>query len=270
MPERGPPACHPHALLLGAHAQLHARQQQPLHAGGWCGRDRWAPARRFRAGATTRSWTAASYTRAPGGRSFVPCPDFERPPPQAPNCAGGLSGPGDQCLYRRPGHALIYNTYGGNGFFGNPVNGDFAESTKTPATGSTATREQRRHLGPGDQLAAESREHELAPRSDRGGAQPRPAVRQPGPVRLDVRGPSDAVPGRASYPRSGGKVILHALPAALATMANPAPAYRPTRGAARASARVPPLASRPAPPARPGPRGNPTLGWCAGEDHRPV
>jgi len=71
-----------------------------------------------------------------GGTSVVPYPDTETPPPDAPNCAGGMSGTflgiTVSCLYDDWGNALINNTYTNNGFFGNPTNGDFAESTLTP------------------------------------------------------------------------------------------------------------------------------------------
>ncbi len=58
------------------------------------------------------------------GTIFVPYPDSSSSP-----CTGGtpnyLLGPGT-CWYEEYGDALLNNTYSGNGFFGNPTNGDFA------------------------------------------------------------------------------------------------------------------------------------------------
>jgi hypothetical protein len=62
------------------------------------------------------------------GTIFVPYPDTETPPPNAPACAGG-TGNGSLCIYDDWGNALLNNTYTGNGSFGNPTNGDFAELT---------------------------------------------------------------------------------------------------------------------------------------------
>ena len=76
---------HPHPLVLGVHAQLRPRQQQPQRAerglGG--GRARSAPACRSPAAATTRSWTTGSSTTTPGASIFVPYPD------SGPPCTGG-------------------------------------------------------------------------------------------------------------------------------------------------------------------------------------
>jgi hypothetical protein len=63
------------------------------------------------------------------GTIFVPYPDTETPPPQAPACAGGtpdVLGPGS-CWYDESGLALIDNSYSDNGSYGNPTNGDFAQ-----------------------------------------------------------------------------------------------------------------------------------------------
>jgi hypothetical protein len=66
------------------------------------------------------------------GVIFVPYPDTETPPSDAPACRGGVSAPGNICNYDDWGNALIGNTFTHNGFFGNPTNGDFAELTSTP------------------------------------------------------------------------------------------------------------------------------------------
>jgi hypothetical protein len=68
------------------------------------------------------------------GVLFLPYPDTETPPPDAPNCQGGIiSNPSDTCLYDDWGNALLGNTFTNNGFFGNPTNGDFGEITETAA-----------------------------------------------------------------------------------------------------------------------------------------
>jgi hypothetical protein len=51
------------------------------------------------------------------GTIFVPYPD------NGPPCTGGTNTPG-LCLYDEFGDALLNNKYSGNGFFGNPTNGD--------------------------------------------------------------------------------------------------------------------------------------------------
>ncbi len=65
------------------------------------------------------------------GVIFVPYPDTESPPSDAPPCKGGISAPNNICDYDNWGNALIGNTFTGNGFFGNDTNGDFAETTTT-------------------------------------------------------------------------------------------------------------------------------------------
>jgi hypothetical protein len=59
------------------------------------------------------------------GTIFVPYPD------SGPPCTGGVLTP-VICWYDESGDALIGNTYSGNGFFGNPTNGDFAAANLLP------------------------------------------------------------------------------------------------------------------------------------------
>ncbi|HEU4978665.1 MAG TPA: hypothetical protein VFT42_07215, partial [Solirubrobacteraceae bacterium] len=59
------------------------------------------------------------------GTIFVPFPD------SGPPCSGGTSTPA-ACIFDESGDALIDNTYEHNGFFGNPSNGDFAETRFEP------------------------------------------------------------------------------------------------------------------------------------------
>ena len=52
------------------------------------------------------------------GVIFVPYPDTETPPSDAPACKGGISGPDNVCDYDNWGNALIGNAFTGNGFYG--------------------------------------------------------------------------------------------------------------------------------------------------------
>ena len=56
------------------------------------------------------------------GAIMVPYPDSGKP------CTGGVLGwiGAGSCLFDESGNALLDNTFSGNGFFGNPTNGDFA------------------------------------------------------------------------------------------------------------------------------------------------
>ena len=68
------------------------------------------------------------------GVLFLPYPDTETPPADAPNCKGGLiENPQNICLYDDWGNALQNNSFSNNGFFGNDTNGDFGEITETAA-----------------------------------------------------------------------------------------------------------------------------------------
>src|SRR5246127_4525826 len=68
------------------------------------------------------------------GILFVPYPDTETPPPNAPNCQGGIyPNPTNLCLYDDWGNALRNNSFSNNGFWHNPTNGDFGEITETAA-----------------------------------------------------------------------------------------------------------------------------------------
>jgi hypothetical protein len=68
------------------------------------------------------------------GVLFVPYPDTETPPADAPNCQGGIiSNASNLCLYDDWGNALLSNSFSNNGFFGNDTNGDFGEITETAA-----------------------------------------------------------------------------------------------------------------------------------------
>ena len=86
--------------MLGVHAQLRARQQQPERPGRGTRRaGPVGPACRCRAPATTRSWTTCSRTTAPGARSSCPTPTTGR---RAPGGVVGVLGQGS-CLFEEYG-----------------------------------------------------------------------------------------------------------------------------------------------------------------------
>jgi hypothetical protein len=158
---------------------------------------------------------------------FVPYPDTETPPPQAPNCAGGA--PGSflgvtlPCIYDDWGNALIGNTFTGNGFFGNPSNGDFAEQTNSPGHpincygGNVDTSGTVTSSPPALQTTnAHCGQPALAPDTN-------PVFTSQVLCDSLFIGPNTPCPPGAKYPRSGGKVIMHPLPPAreLTTMPNP-------------------------------------------------
>ena len=155
------------------------------------------------------------------GVIFVPYPDTETPPSQVTNpCAGGVGGPGNVCNYDDWGNALIGNTFTNNGFFGNPTNGDFAESTSTPGepincysantdTSGTVT------SSPAGLQQTNSTCGQTAVAPDPNA----PFVSQ---VSCDSEffGPGSACPPGANYPRRTS-VVMHPLPAGLPTMPDP-------------------------------------------------
>jgi hypothetical protein len=161
------------------------------------------------------------------GVIFVPYPDTETPPPEAPNCRGGAPGlflgvtlP---CIYDDWGNALIGNTFTNNGFFGNPSNGDFAEETNSPGNpincyrGNTDTSGTVTSSPPTLQATnGTCGQTALVPDTN-------PVFTPQVLCDSQFIGSATPCPPGANYPRSGGKVIMHPLPAArdLQTMPNP-------------------------------------------------
>jgi hypothetical protein len=151
------------------------------------------------------------------GTIFVPFPDSGAP------CTGGVNLPG-LCLYDESGDALINNRYSGNGFFGNPTNGDVGavnllagapdcysgnsdnsgpitsspsgvQQTYPSCTGGTSL--PNLNLAFLDQVACDSESVGFGP----------------------ITGSDTCLPG-SNYPRRT-KVVMHPLPKHLATMPNP-------------------------------------------------
>jgi hypothetical protein len=51
---------------------------------------------------------------------------YQGTPPPGAHCQGGIPGPDDTCYYEAFGNETAHNVLAGNGFFGNPTNGDLA------------------------------------------------------------------------------------------------------------------------------------------------
>lgn len=58
------------------------------------------------------------------GMIVVPFPDTSGPP-----CRGGASLPANLCWFEEWGNAVLDNSFAGNGYYGNPTNGDLAQFT---------------------------------------------------------------------------------------------------------------------------------------------
>jgi hypothetical protein len=123
------------------------------------------------------------------GVILVPYPDTEAPPANATPCSGGVSSPGNTCLYDDWGNALIGNTFTHNGFFGNETQpNDCSKTTILAGTNPSVT----------SQVLCDS----------------------------EFLGPSQTpCPPGANYPRRQ-TVVMHGLPAGLATMPRPCAGVR--------------------------------------------
>jgi hypothetical protein len=151
------------------------------------------------------------------GTIFVPFPD------SGPPCTGGTLTPAI-CLYDESGDALLDNTYEHNGFFGNPTNGDFAETRAEP--GPSDCFSGNTEAGGGDPTTSPPL---LQQTEATCGTTVPPDVNPPflDEVACDAQaisiGPVPAgdlcLPG-SSYPRRT-KVVLPPLPSGLATMPDP-------------------------------------------------
>ena len=152
------------------------------------------------------------------GTILVPYPD------SGPPCTGGTSTPA-ACLFDEYGDAVIGNTYEHNGFFGNPTNGDIGAGNLEP--GPTDCFGGNVEYGGGAVTTSPPDAQALYP-SCTGQTVP-PDANAPfiDEVACDsqsasigpVPGSSFCLPG-SNYPRRT-QVVMHPLPAGLATMANP-------------------------------------------------
>jgi hypothetical protein len=151
------------------------------------------------------------------GVIFVPYPD------SGPPCIGGTLTPAF-CLYEESGDALLNNTFKGNGTFGNPTNGDFAETTLEPGPSNCF----RGNTEAGGGAVTSSPPTLQVTTTTCGGTVPPDANPQfSAEVLCDSQAISvGPVPGSSTclptdhYPRRTN-VVMHPLPAGLVTMPNP-------------------------------------------------
>lgn len=159
------------------------------------------------------------------GVVFQPYPDTETPPPDATACAGGTShyefvGIDIGCVYDDWDDALIANTFTHNGFFANPTNGDFAQSTffsGHPVNCFSANTDTGGPLtsSPANLEASNPSCGPVAPGADQNLTFVLQSL-----CDTQVFGPGTPCPAGASYPRRK-KVVMQPLPKGLATMPDP-------------------------------------------------
>jgi hypothetical protein len=154
------------------------------------------------------------------GTIFVPFPD------SGPPCTGGTQTQA-ACVYDEWSDALIGNTYGGNGFFRNPTNGDFGFSNTEP--GPTSCFAGNTEEGGGSVKSTPSNAEQLY--STCNGQTVLPSDLNPQSLQFTAEVACDSqasvppvgqVPCATTdhYPRRT-TVVMHPLPPNLATMPNP-------------------------------------------------
>jgi hypothetical protein len=152
------------------------------------------------------------------GVILVPYPD------SGPPCTGGIQLQA-VCLYDEYGDAVLGNTFGHNGFFGNPSNGDIAATNAEP--NPTDCFSGNAEVGGGAPTTSPPGLETLYPRCTGKTVPPDANAVFTAEVSCDASaisiGPvpaGDFCLPSDHYPRSGGRVVMHRLPP-LATMANP-------------------------------------------------
>ncbi len=159
------------------------------------------------------------------GVVFQGYPDTETPPSNARPCIGGLSnysllGIPVACFYDDWNDALVGNSFTHNGFFGNPTNGDFAETTFVAGhpincyRGNTDTS--------GNLSSSPANLQQTNPACGPIASTPDQNLTYVFQAFCDtlVFGPSTPCPGGSHYPRRA-HVVMHPLPANLKSMPNP-------------------------------------------------
>jgi len=159
------------------------------------------------------------------GIILVPYPDTETPPP-GQDCQGGIKTgpPSNLCLFDDWGNEIAGNTFKNNGFFGNDTNGDFGEITSTSAP--TNCYHGNVEAGGGQPTTSPSGLQQSKPTCGKN-APPDPNPAMTNQVACDSQffaslsptGGSPCTPG-SSYPQKT-QVVMHPLPAGLATMPQP-------------------------------------------------
>ncbi len=159
------------------------------------------------------------------GAVFQPYPDTENPPSDAPACRGGIShyvflGINIKCLYDDWNDAMVGNTFTHNGYFGNPSNGDIAETTfiaNHPVNCFSANKDSGGSLtsSPSTLQSSNATCGPVASTPD----QNLPYVFQ-ALCDTQVFGPKTPCVVRGRYPRRA-RVVMHPLPKGLKSMPNP-------------------------------------------------
>jgi hypothetical protein len=153
------------------------------------------------------------------GVIFVPYPDSETPPPDAPACQGG-TGSGSTCSYDDWGNSLLNNSFSKNGSYGNQTNGDFADLTLESGHPINCFKGNTDTSG----TVTSSPSTLQSTNSNCGQTAVVPDTNPPffSQVLCDTQfeGPATPCPPGANYPRRQS-VVMHSLPKGLATMPNP-------------------------------------------------
>jgi len=159
------------------------------------------------------------------GIILVPYPDTETPP-AGQNCQGGVNTapPANLCLFDDWGNEIAGNTFKHNGFFGNDTNSDFGEITSTSAP--TNCYHGNTEAGGGEPTSSPSGLQQSKPKcGPKAAPDPNPSMTNQVAcdsqffASLSPSGSSPCTPG-SSYPTKTG-VVMHPLPAGLATMPHP-------------------------------------------------
>ncbi len=163
------------------------------------------------------------------GVLFQPYPDLETPPANAIPCAGGVQNYQFttseftipiKCLYDDWNDALVGNTFTHNGFYGNPTNGDFAQSTFIAGNPINCFSG---NIDTGGELTSSPAGLEVTnPRCGPIAAAPTMNLTFVFQALCDTQvfGPGTPCIGGGTYPRRT-KIVMHPLPKDLPTMPDP-------------------------------------------------
>jgi hypothetical protein len=150
------------------------------------------------------------------GVAFAPYPDSGDP------CTGGVQS-GAACLYDDWGNALLNNKFANNGSYGNPTNGDFAETQTAPGPSNCFSGNT--EAGGGEPTSSPSGLQQSRPTCG-GTAQPDANAQFTQEIACDSQIAIQGLSANAAclptdnYPRAT-KVVMHPLPSGLATMPDP-------------------------------------------------
>jgi hypothetical protein len=158
------------------------------------------------------------------GELIADLPDQEQPPSDAPDCRGGTvvsPPPNEVCLYPAFGNVSENNSFSGNGFFGNPSNGDIGLATAAHSPGNCFSGDS---VPDGTDPAGIETSSAYQPS---GGMCTQPNAGDEGVLAVEVVcasqlfGPCPAGAPAANYPRAASQFTLPGLPSNLQSMPNP-------------------------------------------------